>query len=126
MDGDGALAIAANHSDDRDAALPDFRTDGAQRCPGAVHHQLRALRDALGHLPEDQAGIRLGGIAELAPMLTPNGSISSVAATILGPGSRAVRAILFDKTARTNWSLAWHQDRTICVRQRIEINGFGP
>jgi ectoine hydroxylase-related dioxygenase (phytanoyl-CoA dioxygenase family) len=38
----------------------------------------------------------------------------------------AVRAILFDKTAETNWSLAWHQDRTICVRERIEVEGFGP
>jgi hypothetical protein len=126
MDGDGALAIAADHSDDRDAAPLDFRTDGAQRCRDAVRHELPALHDALRHLPEDQAGIRLSGIAALAPMLTPDGSIGSIAATILGPGCRAVRAILFDKTARTNWSLAWHQDRTICVRRRIEVDGFGP
>lgn len=25
-----------------------------------------------------------------------------------------------------NWSLAWHQDRTICVKQRIDVIGFGP
>ncbi|WP_294395148.1 phytanoyl-CoA dioxygenase family protein [uncultured Sphingomonas sp.] len=37
-----------------------------------------------------------------------------------------MRAILFDKTAETNWSLAWHQDRTICVRRRIDVDGFGP
>lgn len=37
-----------------------------------------------------------------------------------------MRAILFDKTAETNWSLAWHQDRTICVRERIAVEGFGP
>jgi len=37
-----------------------------------------------------------------------------------------VRAILFDKNAKTNWSLAWHQDRTICVKQRIEVDGYGP
>jgi ectoine hydroxylase-related dioxygenase (phytanoyl-CoA dioxygenase family) len=37
-----------------------------------------------------------------------------------------VRAILFDKTAETNWALAWHQDRTICVKKRIEVSGFGP
>jgi len=37
-----------------------------------------------------------------------------------------VRAILFDKTPSTNWSLAWHQDRVIAVRDRIEVAGFGP
>lgn len=25
-----------------------------------------------------------------------------------------------------NWSLGWHQDRVICVRERIETPGFGP
>jgi hypothetical protein len=34
--------------------------------------------------------------------------------------------ILFDKNADQNWSLGWHQDRTIAVRQRIDIDGFGP
>ncbi|MBB6229491.1 phytanoyl-CoA dioxygenase family protein [Polymorphobacter multimanifer] len=37
-----------------------------------------------------------------------------------------MRAVLFDKTAGTNWSLAWHQDRTICVERRKELQGFGP
>jgi ectoine hydroxylase-related dioxygenase (phytanoyl-CoA dioxygenase family) len=37
-----------------------------------------------------------------------------------------VRAILFDKTATTNWSLGWHQDRTIVVAERREVPGFGP
>ncbi|WP_349293288.1 phytanoyl-CoA dioxygenase family protein [Sphingomonas lycopersici] len=54
------------------------------------------------------------------------GSIGSIAASVLGPTSRPVRAILFDKTAETNWSLAWHQDRTICVQKRIAVEGFGP
>jgi ectoine hydroxylase-related dioxygenase (phytanoyl-CoA dioxygenase family) len=35
-----------------------------------------------------------------------------------------VRAILFDKNSATNWSLGWHQDRTICVRARAEAPGF--
>lgn len=37
-----------------------------------------------------------------------------------------VRAILFDKTASTNWGLPWHQDRTIVVTRRVEVAGFGP
>ena len=37
-----------------------------------------------------------------------------------------MRAILFDKTAAANWALPWHQDRVIAVRERIEVEGFGP
>jgi len=51
--------------------------------------------------------------------------VGSLAAAFLGNHCRPVRAILFDKTADTNWSPAWHQDRTICVKQRIDVEGFG-
>lgn len=33
---------------------------------------------------------------------------------------------MFDKTAEANWVVAWHQDRTIAVRGRVEVEGFGP
>ncbi|HIV78954.1 MAG TPA: phytanoyl-CoA dioxygenase family protein [Candidatus Sphingomonas excrementigallinarum] len=39
---------------------------------------------------------------------------------------RPVRALLFDKTDGANWALAWHQDRTIEVAERCEVDGFGP
>ncbi|HEV2295330.1 MAG TPA: phytanoyl-CoA dioxygenase family protein [Tepidisphaeraceae bacterium] len=45
---------------------------------------------------------------------------------LISPGSMAVRAILFDKTGDANWTVPWHQDRSIAVRQRIEVVGFGP
>jgi len=37
-----------------------------------------------------------------------------------------VRGIYFDKSADTNWLVSWHQDLTICVKERREIPGFGP
>jgi hypothetical protein len=42
-----------------------------------------------------------------------------------GPGEFG-RTVLFDKSVDQNWSLGWHQDRTIVVKQRIDVNGFGP
>jgi Phytanoyl-CoA dioxygenase (PhyH) len=36
------------------------------------------------------------------------------------------QGILFDKTPTTNWRLGWHQDRTIAVLTRIDVDGFGP
>jgi hypothetical protein len=55
-----------------------------------------------------------------------NSGIGAVARRHLGAGARPVRAILFDKNAEVNWGLAWHQDRTIAVRRRVEVPGFGP
>jgi len=37
-----------------------------------------------------------------------------------------VRAIYFDKSPDANWLVAWHQDLTIAVRERVEAAGFGP
>src|SRR5262245_25806598 len=37
-----------------------------------------------------------------------------------------VRALFFDKTEAANWRVPWHQDLTIAVARRIEIDGFGP
>lgn len=107
-------------------AFLDFRDDGAQRYRGAVTRDLNDLIEILDCLPTGQPGIRMSGTERLRPYLTPEGTIGSIAAGVLGPASRAVRAILFDKTAETNWSLGWHQDRTICVRERVAVDGFGP
>lgn len=42
----------------------------------------------------------------------------------LVPGGFPVRSILFDKTAATNWGVAWHQDLSICVKERHDVPGF--
>lgn len=109
-----------------DAASLNLREHGAQRFRSAVVRDLADLHAALEHLPTDHAGIRISGVERLHALLAPEGSVGSIAVSVLGPLSRPVRAILFDKTAETNWSLAWHQDRTICVRRRIDVGGFGP
>jgi hypothetical protein len=104
----------------------NFRDHGAQRFRGAVVGDLPEIYAILKHLPLDHAGVRINGIKELHPFLGVEGSVGLIAAKVLGLDIRPVRAILFEKTAETNWSLAWHQDRTICVRQKIDIEGFGP
>ncbi|WP_417511703.1 hypothetical protein [Methylophaga sp.] len=37
-----------------------------------------------------------------------------------------VRVIVFDKTEDKNWLVTWHQDKTISVSDRKEIDGWGP
>lgn len=40
----------------------------------------------------------------------------SLMTTVLGPGFGLVRGLFFDKSPESNWSLPWHQDLTIAVR----------
>ena len=105
---------------------PRLATDGAQRWPGRVTAWLPAIESALAEVPAGKAGVRLGGVEALAPLLAVDGAIGSVAAGAIGPGARPVRAILFDKGTGNNWALGWHQDRTISVRERRNVPGFGP
>lgn len=103
-----------------------FDTDGAERFAGGALAVVDALLDCVSTLPRDQAGVRLSGVAGLACLLSGDGVIGRLAAKLAGPAARPVRAILFDKNPGANWSLGWHQDRTICVRERRAVAGFGP
>ncbi|GAW40231.1 Phytanoyl-CoA dioxygenase [Brevundimonas sp. SH203] len=99
---------------------------GAERRTAAVARHLRDIEAALADLPTDQAGVRIRGAEQLRDVLSVDGAVGALAAQTLGPAARPVRAVLFDKSPATNWSLAWHQDRTICVETRRDSPGFGP
>lgn len=99
---------------------------------GAVRHERAALsvldnlEAVLASYPPERAGVRLYGVAGLSDLLSPAEPIGAVAAGRLGPAARPVRAVLFDKTPKTNWALGWHQDRTIAVKSREDLPGWGP
>ena len=103
-----------------------FERDGAERFPLAAVRILPEIETIASRLEPDRAGIRLHGIDALPALLTPGTAIGAVAVGAIGPAARPVRAILFDKTATANWSLGWHQDRTIVVTERRDVAGYGP
>ena len=94
-------------------------------CDGALPFRAAVTGTALadlGAIPADGPGRRLalpGLAARLAPM-------TAIAARLIGAAAFPVRAVLFDKTAESNWALGWHQDRAIAVQARRETPGFGP
>lgn len=101
--------------------------DGAELIPGALDRRgLTALEQILVDQPQDVAGVRLFGVEGLSAILADGGAVGSLASERLGAKVRPVRAILFDKTSSANWSLAWHQDRVVAVRARLDVEGFGP
>ncbi len=104
-----------------------FEEDGAQIFARALDTAAcLSIERAIADLPSDVPGVRIGSAPALRAMLAVDGPIGSIAASALGPDARAVRAVLFDKTALRNWALGWHQDRTIVVEQRADVDGFGP
>jgi len=50
--------------------------------------------------------------------------VSDLVEGVLGGGAFMVRATLFDKTPEANWGVFWHQDLSIAVEQRHEVDGF--
>ena len=58
--------------------------------------------------------------------LANNSSCRSIVEPILGSTARVVRGIYFDKHKNANWKVAWHQDLTIAVQERMEVDGYGP
>lgn len=107
------------------AADLQLERDGAERLVGAAREVLPDLMAVAGRTAV-VAGARLHGDVELARLLDSGGAIGRIAAARNGVAARPIRAILFDKSPQTNWGLGWHQDRTIAVRARCEVPGFGP
>ncbi|PAX07388.1 phytanoyl-CoA dioxygenase [Sphingomonas lenta] len=103
-----------------------FDRHGAARHDRAALSVLGDLERVLASCPTDRAGTRLYGVPGLATLLASDGPIGRIAVDRAGPETRPVRAILFDKTPGANWSLGWHQDRTIAVRERHDVPGYGP
>lgn len=82
----------------------------------------RAL--AVGRLAElDAAGSAEGKPGERIVALNGLAEVDALAAQLL-PGARPVRVIAFNKTESSNWTLPWHQDRVVALRERIERPGF--
>jgi hypothetical protein len=106
---------------------PDFARDGAVHVPGALSAgDLTALRDLADQAVGARPGARLRDALMLDTVLAQTGPVGALAARLTSLAARPVRAVMFDKTPDANWAVAWHQDRTLPVAERVEVEGFGP
>ena len=74
-----------------------------------------------------RGGIRR--IEQLVPevaVLAQSYQLLRIAKKYLSDQPRLVRAIYFDKSPDNNWLVTWHQDRTVAVSSRFEMQGWGP
>jgi Phytanoyl-CoA dioxygenase (PhyH) len=110
--------------------LTDFEKEGFILLKSMIpNEQLDQLTDEIEAASNSRhsAGIRnLLSLCEAVRLFANSGAPYDVASTILKTIPRPVRAILFDKTAESNWYVTWHQDLTIPVKSRVNIDGYGP
>ena len=105
----------------------DFQNDGLFHLARACSEtDLWQIERQFLSISADVAGVRLAGLPELDKLLGANGVIGEIASRLMRQPAKPVRAVMFDKSHGNNWGLAWHQDRTIVVKERIDVTGFGP
>lgn len=108
------------------AVVPEF-LDSA-----TIARALAALAQARIENGEGQRAGKAFGIRNLLNVVPRTRELANSAACrslvepVLGSGMRVVRGIYFDKHRDANWKVAWHQDMTIAVRERVEVDGYGP
>lgn len=55
-----------------------------------------------------------------------NDTVKTIIRQLFGEKYFAVKSIYFDKPETSNWYVAYHQDLTISVDKKLEMQGFGP
>lgn len=104
----------------------NFNTDGAFYHNSLACEYLPNLIETFDILYDGSAGKRIVGNKLLNSVCTEIMQQLSLRHTIIDRNYVPVRAILFDKNQDINWSLGWHQDRTICVKDFIDTPNYGP
>jgi len=104
-------------------------TGGFAFLPGVLHPQdnsnlLAALTDS--PLRRSRAGARHILSHPAVADIASDERLLSMAREVLGPQTFPFRATLFDKSAATNWLVAWHQDTALPLVEPRETQGCGP
>jgi ectoine hydroxylase-related dioxygenase (phytanoyl-CoA dioxygenase family) len=112
------------------------RRDGFAVVPRALDEgALASFEKCLEAVAEGEGVLRRGGVyairnlLEVLPAareLARSSAVRALVEPVLGPDCFVVRGVLFDKTPAAPWKVAWHQDLSIAVRERVEAEGFGP
>ncbi len=117
--------------------LHDFARDGYAIIGKVLEPaEVDALIASVEAIPAGGPALERGGrvyasrnLLDAAPSvraLAGSESIRRLVEKVLGPRAFVVRALLFDKTSEANWTVPWHQDLSIAVKERIPAEGFGP
>ncbi len=72
------------------------------------------------------AGIRNALGIKTVSSLAHDPRLLGIARRLLGSPARPFRVTFFNKSLQINWLVAWHQDKTLPLRKRLPVFGWGP
>lgn len=64
-------------------------------------------------------------VPDIVPVIF-NAKLRHTVSHLFGKDYFVVKSIYFDKPETSNWYVAWHQDLTISVNQKLTLEGYGP
>lgn len=64
-------------------------------------------------------------VPAVAPLIF-NRKLKDVIHNVFGKDYFVIKSIYFDKPGGSNWFVAYHQDLTISVKDKVETSGYGP
>lgn len=88
--------------------------------------QFRFLLSSLKLKPLRGGIRRIEQVVPEVATLARSSKLLAIAQKHLTGQPHLVRAIYFDKSPDNNWFVTWHQDRTVAVSDRFEMEGWGP
>jgi hypothetical protein len=108
----------------------EYRDDGYYLVKGAFStEQVAILKEELAVFDGKINNYGVRSLISKVPYIKSMASsppLMNIAKNILGEKVRPVRSVYFDKVPGANWNVAWHQDTSIALKSKHEINGFGP
>ena len=119
--GDGFVFIIISH----DVALmlpPGFHIRDGVLSSEECDDLLGALE--IGSITRGRAGVRNLMAWDVVAGLAADERLSSLAASVHGKDVVPYKAILFEKTGKANWLVAWHQDTALPVEKFIPGLGW--
>lgn len=112
------------------------RRAGFAVVPGVLDERtVSSFEERLEAVEGGEGVLRRGGVYAIrnllevlpaARKLAHSSAVRALVEPVLGADCFPVRGVLFDKTPAAPWKVAWHQDLTVAVRERVEAEGFGP
>jgi ectoine hydroxylase-related dioxygenase (phytanoyl-CoA dioxygenase family) len=73
-----------------------------------------------------RAGVRHALVLPPIAAVARQPELIELARGVLGRHAFPFRATLFDKLPAANWLVVWHQDTALPLRERVDLQGWGP
>ncbi|MGV3615076.1 MAG: phytanoyl-CoA dioxygenase family protein [Fimbriimonas sp.] len=106
--------------------LEALRRDGFVVLPEVLSEEEADALAARLHVEGGRGGNRNTATDRGVQEIAWSGVALHLARRVLGDAARPVRILFFDKKPDANWAVPYHQDLTIAVRERAEVDGYRP